>query len=88
MSQMVNLLTEQNVTASLASLSDRDILIRPELKDYTSADLDKSREIIAVGEANNVADAAQRSLLLAVRNGEHGTTLAHRVSSTSTEVRK
>ena len=49
MSQMVNLLTEQNVTASLASLSDRDILIRPELKDYTSADLDKSREIIAVG---------------------------------------
>ena len=35
MSQMVNLLTEQNVTASLASLSDRDILIRPELKDYT-----------------------------------------------------
>ena len=65
MSQMVNLLTEQNVTASLASLSDRDILIRPELKDYTSADLDKSREIIAVGEAAGRA-AADRLKVLAV----------------------
>ena len=69
MSQMVNLLTEQNVTASLASLSDRDILIRPELKDYTSADLDKSREIIAVGEAAGRA-AADRLKVLAVGRQE------------------
>ncbi len=36
--QMVILLTEQNVAASLATLGPRDVDIRPELDPYTSAD--------------------------------------------------
>ena len=51
MAQMVNLLTEQNVSASLASLGEGDILITPDLGELTSADLEKSREIMDCGEA-------------------------------------
>lgn len=47
--QMVNLLTEQNVRQSIASLTDRDILIEPDLHAFTSADLKQSRAIIAAG---------------------------------------
>ena len=50
MAQMVNLLTEQNVRKSLGELSPRDILITPDLTDYSSADLKKSAEIIVRGE--------------------------------------
>lgn len=38
MGQMVNILTEQNVRASIASLTDRDILITPDLSDFTAGD--------------------------------------------------
>lgn len=48
--QMVNLLTEQNVRKSLSELSPGDILITPDLTEYSSADLKKSAEIIARGE--------------------------------------
>lgn len=51
MAQMVNLLTEQNVQRSIAALREDDLLITPDLKDLSSADLKKSREIIALGEA-------------------------------------
>lgn len=50
MAQMVNLLTEQNVRKSLSELTSKDILITPDLAQYTSADLKKSAEIIARGE--------------------------------------
>lgn len=50
MAQMVNILTEQNVRASLASLHEDDILITPDLEKYSSADLDRSREIMDQGE--------------------------------------
>lgn len=49
MAQMVNLLTEQNVRQSLADLGPEDILITPDLADFTSADLKRSREIMAIG---------------------------------------
>lgn len=49
--QMVNILTEQNVQASLASLTPRDVLIVPELDKFSSSDFDKFPEIIAAGEA-------------------------------------
>ena len=42
MAQMVNLLTEQNVRQSLADLGPEDILITPDLDDFSSADLKKS----------------------------------------------
>lgn len=49
LAQMVNLLTEQNVRRSLASLTDKDVLISPDLTKYTSADLDKGKAIIDAG---------------------------------------
>lgn len=49
MGQMVNLLTEQNVERSLASLKPTDILITPDLKDITSADMERGDEIIQAG---------------------------------------
>lgn len=49
MAQMVNLLTEQNVRKSLADLGPEDILITPDLDDFTSADLKKSDKIIERG---------------------------------------
>jgi NTE family protein len=42
--QMVNILTEQNVTRSLASLKPQDIYIRPNLEGITAGDFQKSGE--------------------------------------------
>lgn len=60
MAQMVNLLTEQNVVKSKASLTERDLLITPDLEGFSSADLKRSAEIIARGEA--AARAASAAL--------------------------
>lgn len=48
--QMINILTEQNVQRSLASLWEQDVLISPELGRLSSADFDRSSEFIAAGE--------------------------------------
>lgn len=48
--QMINILTEQNVQRSLASLWAQDVLITPELGQLSSGDFDRSREFIAAGE--------------------------------------
>ena len=47
--QMVSILTEQNVQASIASLKPTDLLISPELGDYTTADFDKLPQIAKLG---------------------------------------
>ncbi len=49
MGQMVNLLTEQNVQASLKELSDRDIYIAPDLGELSSGDFRRAKEIIELG---------------------------------------
>ncbi len=49
MSQVVNILTEQNVERSLKSISEDDVLIVPDLKDYSAGSFDKAKEIIAAG---------------------------------------
>lgn len=49
MGQVVNILTEQNVRKSRASLTDRDIYIEPDLSDFTSGDFMQAREIIEAG---------------------------------------
>lgn len=56
--QMVNILTEQNVQASLASLRPQDILIVPKLGDFSATDFDHLAETVPVGEAatRSVAD--------------------------------
>jgi NTE family protein len=48
--QMINILTEQNVQRSLASLSARDVLIAPELGALSSSDFERARELIALGQ--------------------------------------
>lgn len=49
--QMVNILTEQNVTRALATLKPRDLLIRPDLAGITSSDFEKSGETADRGRA-------------------------------------
>jgi NTE family protein len=63
--QMLNILTEQNVRASLALLKPTDILISPELGDFTTADFDSLPQIAPLGEGAT-RKAADRLALLAV----------------------
>ena len=61
--QMLTILTEQNVKASLAQLdSRRDVLIRPDLGDITAGDFKRAAEAIAIGEraAREMAAALSR----------------------------
>ncbi|RDK10817.1 patatin-like phospholipase family protein [Cupriavidus lacunae] len=56
--QMLNILTEQNVRASLASLRPTDVLIEPALGDFSATDFDHLPATIPIGEAaaRKVAD--------------------------------
>jgi NTE family protein len=47
--QMVNILTEQNVQRSLATLTPRDVLIAPQLGAIGSSDFERARELVALG---------------------------------------
>ena len=60
MGQMVNILTEQNVRASLKLLNEGDVLIAPDLTGLNSTDLKKSDEIIERGR--QAAQAAAQKL--------------------------
>ena len=63
--QMLSILTEQNVQTSLAQLKPTDILISPELGDFSTGDFDNLPKITPLGEAaaRQVADRlAQLSL--------------------------
>jgi NTE family protein len=57
--QMINILTEQNVKRSLASLGPRDLLIAPDLGALTAGDFNKTPDLIAVGEAGAHAMVSQ-----------------------------
>jgi NTE family protein len=48
--QMLSILTEQNVQKSLAALKPADILITPELGDYSTGDFDNLPKIAPLGE--------------------------------------
>ncbi len=65
--QMVNILTEQNVRAQLASLRPSDILISPDLGDLTFADFTKGEQFIALGEK---AAQSMREKLAALSESE------------------
>ena len=56
--QMLSILTEQNVGRSLAALRSTDILISPELGNFTTGDFDDLAKIAPLGEAaaRKVAD--------------------------------
>ena len=48
--QMLSILTEQNVQESLATLTPTDVLISPDLGDYSTADFDSLPKIVPLGE--------------------------------------
>jgi NTE family protein len=58
MGQMLSILTEQNVQASLAAMGPQDILISPDLGDFSTGDFDHLPEIVPKGEiaARKVSD--------------------------------
>jgi len=62
-SQMINILTEQNVQRSLASMKPTDVLILPQLGELTSGDFAKTRELIDLGELGAEALAARLQTL-------------------------
>ncbi len=49
-SQMINILTEQNVQQSLRTLGPQDVLIAPQLDGLTAADFDRAIDIMRLGE--------------------------------------
>jgi NTE family protein len=53
--QMVNLLTEQNVSRSLALLGPRDVYLRPELGDITAASFMRQLEAAEIGRRTALA---------------------------------
>jgi NTE family protein len=71
--QMINILTEQNVQASLASLKPEDILILPELGDYSAGDFDHMPDTVPIGEAaaRKVEDRLKRYSLTPEQYAEH-----------------
>jgi NTE family protein len=70
--QMINLLTAQNVTQSLASLKPDDILIRPNLDGITASDFERSSETADRGRAAAKDEAVYRRLAeLSVSEAEY-----------------
>jgi NTE family protein len=71
--QMINILTEQNVQASLDSLKSDDILIVPELGDYSSTDFDHMPDTVPIGEAaaRKVKDQLSRYSISPQQYAEH-----------------
>ena len=59
--QMLSILTEQNVQASLAKLKPKDILITPELGDYSTGDFDNLAKISPLGEVAAESQIANHS---------------------------
>jgi len=60
--QMVNILTEQNVQASIAMLTPRDLLLTPPLGSLSSADFERAAELVKRGNdyAGTVSEALKR----------------------------
>ncbi|MFN3736080.1 patatin-like phospholipase family protein [Hydrogenophaga sp.] len=60
--QMVNILTEQNVQASIATLTRNDLLLAPPLGTLTSADFARAPELVKLGNdyARTVREALAR----------------------------
>ena len=61
--QMINILTEQNVKRSLATLRPTDLLIAPDLGTLGSGDFERARDLIALGEQGASASAPRLSAL-------------------------
>jgi NTE family protein len=79
--QMVNILTEQNVQASLASLKPTDVVILPQLGGFSAADFDHLPLTVPIGEAAARAVTDQLTKL-SVPLAEYDAWRAHRLAGT------
>ncbi len=61
--QMINILTEQNVQRSLASLRATDVLVKPPLGTLTSGDFQQTARFIAIGQEAAIALAPRWAAL-------------------------
>ncbi|TIC84649.1 patatin [Crenobacter intestini] len=61
--QMINILTEQNVSRSLASLAPQDVYIKPDLQGLSAADFPRHREISERGRLAALAALPRLSAL-------------------------
>lgn len=61
--QMINILTEQNVQRSLKTLTTRDVLLAPRLGELTSGDFARTRDLIAAGETHTESRSAELARL-------------------------
>ena len=77
-SQMINILTEQNVKRSLATLQPGDVLIAPDLGKLTAGDFGKTQELITAGEKGANALAARLAALALPEAQYAGWREAHR----------
>ena len=80
--QMMNILTEQNVQASLASLKPGDILVLPQLGDFSASDFDHLAAAVPIGEAATRA-VADRLAALSVPPPEYDAWRRRRLAATS-----
>ncbi|MDQ1816206.1 patatin-like phospholipase family protein [Massilia sp. CCM 9210] len=77
--QMLNILTEQNVETSLRELTPRDVLILPQLGDFSAADFENSAKTIDMGAAA-ARVAAERLAPLALSEADFQAHLAARAA--------
>ena len=84
--QVINILTEQNVQLSLATLKPTDILILPELGDFSAADFDHLPKTVPIGEAatRKVADRLAR---LSLPPAEYAALRTRQLIAASTDTR-
>jgi NTE family protein len=78
-SQMVNILTEQNVQTSLASLKPTDILILPQLGDFSASDFDDLPKTVPIGAAA-AREAAARLQQLSLPRADYEAWRARRLA--------
>ncbi|HET7525460.1 MAG TPA: patatin-like phospholipase family protein [Burkholderiaceae bacterium] len=79
--QMINILTEQNVQRSLATLQAGDILIAPDLGELTARDFDRSPELIALGVAGARAAVSKLASLALDADAYAAWHVQHRVAT-------
>jgi len=75
--QMINILTEQNVQRSLATLKPGDVLISPQLQGLTAADFTRAVEFVTLGETQAEA-MVLRMQDLKVSEAEYANWRTHR----------
>jgi NTE family protein len=76
--QMLSILTEQNVQTSLALLKPTDILITPELGDFSTGDFDNLPQISPLGEAA-ARKVAERLAQLSIPTEEYAALRQHQL---------